>query len=149
MIVVTQLIHHFRARRFEWFMALALFCIGYALHQPGDTFARSPSYDLLASWASEETWAIILMGTGALRVMVLFVNGVMLANAAEIRAVLGVWSFSIAMMLAVGFHSAPVEGSILASLTTLMAVFELSNIWTATVDAHDRRQEARDVRHPR
>lgn len=149
-MIVVQLVHHFRARRFEWFMALALFAIGWALHQPGDTFARSPSYDLLASWASEETWAIILMMTGALRVFVLFVNGVKLRQAAEIRAVLGVWSFSIAMMLSIGFHSAPVEGSILASLTTLMAVFELSNIWTATVDAHDRRQAARDaLHHPR
>lgn len=146
MLIVVQLVQHFRVRRFEWFMALAMFSIGHALHQPGDTFARSPSYDLLAHWAGEETWAWILMVSGVVRVAVLIVNGVMLANAAEIRAILGVWSFSIAMMMALGFHSAPVDGSVLAALLTLMAGFELSNIWTASLDAHDRRQ-ARNAPH--
>ncbi len=147
MLIVVQLVHHFRVRRFEWFMALAMFWIGYALHQPGDTFARSPSYDLLARWAGEETWAVILMLTGIIRVFVLVVNGVKLRNAAEIRALLGVWSFSIAMMMAVGFHSAPVDGSVLAALVTLMATFELSNIWTASIDAHDRRMARKHAPH--
>ncbi len=139
-MIFVQLVHHFRVRRFEWFMAFALFAIGVMLHDPADTFERSPSYILLAHWASEETWAWLLMVTGFVRVFVLILNGVFFRKAAEIRAVLGVWSFSVAAMMAIGFHSAPVEGSVLASLMTLMAVFELSNIWTASLDAHDRRQ---------
>ncbi|KTR07477.1 hypothetical protein NS365_04085 [Aureimonas ureilytica] len=149
MVIVVQLARHFSVRRFEWFMALALLWIGWALYQPADTFARSPSYDIMARWASEETWAYLLMGTGFVRIVVLVINGVVLRRCAEIRAALGVWSFSIAMMMAIGFHSAPVEGSVIAYLLTLMALFELSNVWTAFLDAHDRRmarQHAHDTR---
>lgn len=146
MLIVVQLVHHFQVRRFEWFMALVFIGVGQALGHPSDTFGLARSYDVLAAWASEPTWASLLIGTGIARVVVLFVNGVMLRRAAEIRTAFGIWSFSVCAMMGMGFYEAPVEASIAAPIFALMALFELSNIWTASLDAYDRRMERRHAR---
>ncbi len=41
-------------------LAADLCAWGVILALPGDTFASSHSYDLMAAWFSEETWAVIL-----------------------------------------------------------------------------------------
>ncbi|WP_062206815.1 hypothetical protein [Aureimonas sp. AU12] len=149
MVIVVQFVRHFSVRRFEWFMALVFIGVGWALASPEDSFGNSSSYDLLARWATEQTWAEILIATGALRAIVLFFNGVVMRRAAEIRALLGVWSFSIVLMMALGFDAAAMAPSTAAPIYLLMAAFELSNIWTAAIDAHDRRAGRKHAGHTR
>lgn len=79
MILLRRVAHgvrsHFPLRLSEWLMAYPSLTTGLALLATPDLFTVSPSYDVLAGWADEETWGALLLLVTALRLAALFVNG--------------------------------------------------------------------------
>lgn len=66
---------HFHIRLTEWTMVLPAVLMGVALTQQQDMFDISRSYAMLASWAEEIIWGIIVMFCGMVRLIALIVNG--------------------------------------------------------------------------
>lgn len=66
---------HFSSRLHEWLMTYPAAATGLALWSSPDLFDVSHSYDVLASWATEGTWAALLLVATALRLAALTVNG--------------------------------------------------------------------------
>jgi hypothetical protein len=63
-----------RYRRSEWGLAVCMVGWGTVLFIPGDTFDVQ-SFVIMATWASENTWAIGCTILGGTRIGVLVVNG--------------------------------------------------------------------------
>lgn len=66
---------HFVLRSPEWWLASALFGFGFQLAMPPDIFSTSSAYEVLASLASQKTWATLLLIISSLRILALILNG--------------------------------------------------------------------------
>ena len=79
MIVIRTLAHgviaHAGARYTEWIGMVVLIGIGLAFFYQPNVFQISPSFSVMASWASQDIWANILLFAGAVRMFALIING--------------------------------------------------------------------------
>lgn len=66
---------HFVIRASEWVMLWPAFGLWAVLHLDPDMFSTSPSFAVLADWADESTWALIIAGCGLARLFALTING--------------------------------------------------------------------------
>lgn len=73
--VVRDAKHHFIVRFQEWAGTFMLAQFGFALLRPGFSFSLSPSYSVMASFATERTWATCLLTVAGLRFVALVLNG--------------------------------------------------------------------------
>jgi putative Mn2+ efflux pump MntP len=72
--VVSGIANHFIMRLPEWACCLILLMFGLTLLQDGNTFEQ-PSFSIMAHYASEDTWGLVLTLIGALRLTALVLNG--------------------------------------------------------------------------
>lgn len=79
MIILRTLTHgitsHASRRFTEWVGAYPLIALGYALSLEPAAFQQSQSFAVLLSWATQNTWSILLLLVGAERLFALMVNG--------------------------------------------------------------------------
>jgi uncharacterized membrane protein len=66
---------HFGMRVTEWIMTAALFGWSTVLAGHPETFDRTQSFEVIAQYGSELTWANICMTVGFIRLFALVVNG--------------------------------------------------------------------------
>jgi hypothetical protein len=130
------LVHYgykFRLRRTEWIAAAQCFIWGFVLLLPLDTFA-GPTFSILASWASENVFGIIMLIAGALRLTGLIINGARQRVTPWMRlggALIGCFIFSA---ISLGYAATGSVGVWLAAWP-VVAVVEFFNIWDTTRDA--------------
>ena len=73
--VVKDVRNHFVLRFQEWLSTFILAQFGATLLRPGFSFSVSPSYSVMATFASENTWAVCLLVIAGLRFVALVLNG--------------------------------------------------------------------------
>ena len=66
---------HLLLRLPEWMGAGFLFALGAQLSRPGDSFALSRIYDVLARMGSERQWALVALTIATVRFVALILNG--------------------------------------------------------------------------
>ena len=66
---------HLLLRLPEWLGAGFLFALGAQLSRPGDSFALSRIYDVLARMGSERHWALVALTIATIRFVALILNG--------------------------------------------------------------------------
>ena len=66
---------HFWMRFAEWILTIESVCFAETLLEPGDTFDSSPSYTLMAKFASERTWGLVIALVAGARLTALVLNG--------------------------------------------------------------------------
>jgi hypothetical protein len=66
---------HFGMRVTEWIMTASLFGWSTVLSANSMTFGRNRSFDVIAQYGTEMTWANICMAAGFIRLVALVVNG--------------------------------------------------------------------------
>ena len=70
--IIADVLTHFVPRRIEWLFASIVFCLGFKLLRPEDTFASAPAtYRILSSLAPEPVWGWILFIVGGARLVAL------------------------------------------------------------------------------
>lgn len=66
---------HAGIRFTEWVGAFPLVGLGLILHHQPDVLQQSASFSVLTQWATQETWVLILLTIGLMRVCALIING--------------------------------------------------------------------------
>lgn len=132
MIILGPIRITFFARRLEWIGAAIMTGMGLRLLDPANTFAQ-PSYAELAAFANEGTWGNVLFFSGVICLAVLYYNGRWKASP-EARGACAIFRGLVWMALAIGLESAGTAST--GTVTyAFLALGELSNVWTAAVDA--------------
>jgi len=103
---------HFPIRVSEWVMVWPAMGMWAALQAMPDMFSVSPSYEYLARWASEQSWAWIIMACGMVRLAALTINGTFkgFAFSPHIRAVASIVGVAIWSQISLGFLMAFLTG---------------------------------------
>jgi hypothetical protein len=132
----------FRVRAAEWFLAGVVFLWGVVLIQPADTFALSHSYDELARWANEPTWAWFCLVGGGTRLAALAINGAARPSP-HVRAVFAALSAFFFAQISLGLA---LSGGVTTGLAVypLAACFDIYNAMRAAEDAAQSDRKARD-----
>ncbi len=131
-ITLRGITEHFPARRFEWICAGIIFGVGLRLLDPAESFSQ-PSFSELARWAGEGIWGVIMLVVGAARLIVLAYNGAWRPSP-EMRAAFAGAGGLLFLSFAWGIEA---SGTVSpgAIVYLILALGELSNVWTAAVDA--------------
>lgn len=66
---------HFPIRFSEWFLTWPLLGWAWTLQADPATFDKSTSFQEMATWADERTWALVCFGAAFVRLFALIVNG--------------------------------------------------------------------------
>lgn len=67
--------HHAGVRFSEWVGGVSLGLMGYMFLIQPDIFVISPSFKVMAQWASQEAWANVLLAASLIRIIALVING--------------------------------------------------------------------------
>ena len=132
--VLLHLGHKARLRRPEWIAATQCFIWGIVLALPTDTFSLGDAYDVMASWGTEDAFAIAFLSVGTLRLAGLAINGARRKVTPWMRltgALLGCGLFGL---VSLGFAASGVIGTWLAAWPVVVAV-EFFNIYDTARDA--------------
>lgn len=138
--VVTGVWSHAGSRATEWIGAIPLVGMGLVLLSAHDVFAISPSFVLLAAWASQAAWANIMLTGGLARVCALIVNGSfpvsyryspMIRFAASWLAMM-IWA-AVSLAMYAAWREAGGSPTGMVAYGTL-AVMELRNVYSSRVD---------------
>lgn len=138
--VVTGVWNHAGARVTEWIGAIPLIGMGIVFLIGGDIFSISASFVLLAAWATQATWANILLAGGLARVCALIVNGSFPVSyryspivrfLASWMAML-IWS-AVALAMFAAWREVGGSPTGMVAYGTL-AIIELRNVYSARVD---------------
>ena len=138
--VVTGVWNHAGARVTEWIGAIPLIGMGVVFLTGGDIFSISASFALLAAWATQGTWANILLSGGLARVCALIVNGsfpVSYRYSPIVRFLASwlamlIWS-AIALAMYAAWREVGGDPTGMVAYGTL-ALMELRNVYSARVD---------------
>lgn len=143
MIVLRALaqgaIAHAGVRATEWIGAVPLIGMGYVLNIQKDAFAISPSFTQLSIWFEQQTWVMIVMLTGIVRLLALFINGYFrsFTYSPTIRFCASMIATVFWAMFTLGFFIAWQDNG--GALTGIVAygtisILELRNIYVSRVD---------------
>jgi hypothetical protein len=121
----------FEARASEWALACVMFSLGVVSAVNEDLFASSNAFGVLARWATQETWALIFLSVGFVRLCVLFVNGGYWRTP-HFRSALAFASCFVWFQLVLGF--APNVSFLLATMP-----------WVFLLDAYNALRSAREA----
>jgi hypothetical protein len=136
---------HFHIRATEWVMLFPSVMLGAGMLYQHDMFTKSPSFRIVARWAEEPTWALLVLICALLRLSALAVNGTFQGFGVSphmrlIASFAGAafWSqfslgFLIAYLTGVGSWDAPVAYS-------TFCFMEILNITRAWADVTARRR---------
>jgi hypothetical protein len=138
---------HFRTRVTEWFAAALLIQLGVTFYLPPEVFPVQPSWAVLAQIAPEETWGIVMLAIGALRVGALTINGTYQGFrwSPHIRALTAFLSCGVWLQVVMSLWLSPVPGTGLGTYRLILCL-ELWNVWRAALDVgFVERRRALDV----
>lgn len=126
---------HFRLRATEWFAAGVLIVLGRKMYFPPPTFPTSESWRVMAEQMSEESWGLIFLGIGLLRLSALTINGTFtgfrfspLIRCVTAFLACGLW-LQVVMSI---FESSPNGTGF--EMYRMILILELYNLWRAGVD---------------
>lgn len=151
MIILRTLAHgvwsHAGVRFTEWLGAGPLLGVGYVLYAQPEALYLTPSFVLLAAWASAAAWSNMLMLCGLMRLIALFVNGTFkgfrhsptIRFAASCAAAMFWTWFTIGIFTA--WRDAGGSPTGIVAYGTLIAL-ELRNAYVSRVDMASARGEA-------
>lgn len=125
--------HRIHLRMAEWHLAISMLICGIVLLSKGETFAMDP-YVSIRGMASEEVWGWILLVIGALRVIVLTINGTLPRGSPHLRATLSAFSAVIWSILFSGYLASDVP-SLMIAITGVAILTEFVNIIRAAGSA--------------
>lgn len=137
---------HFRARCLEWIMGVALIGWHVALTLRPDTFETSQSFDLLASWGDEASWALACIVAACLRYGALAINGTFRERfryAPHLRALAGLFAASLwgniclSTIIACAFDGGSPTGIVAYGMFLWL---ELDNLFFAMADVTGERK---------
>lgn len=125
--------HRFGPRMTEWLVALQTALWGLVLLLPAETFA-SPAWNMFSSIMSEESWGVLMLFLGLVRLGGLVVNGARKNITPWIRIVSAGFGFLIFVGISFSFTLSGVISTWIAIYPTI-ALVELANIYRAAHDA--------------
>jgi hypothetical protein len=137
--VTTGIKQHFQIRISEWLMVPLYFAMYYGFMVQPDMFSKSPSFYQLRQWATEETWATLLLVCGLARLVALIVNGTFQSfpYSPHIRMATSTMGAVFWSQFSLGFLIAYIAGvgafSAVAAYATFTA-FELANLYRSSRD---------------
>lgn len=130
---------HWQIRATEWVMVWPAIGIGTALNFQFDMFDVSTSYTALERWATQETWASMVLICAMVRLVALVVNGTFrgFQYSPHMRAFasvmgIGFWSqFCLGFLSSAVFNGGAWSGAVAYSTFVLM---ELLNLYRSMSD---------------
>ena len=139
---------HFPIRFSEWVMLWPAFGMWIVFQISPNMFSVSPSFSVLASWAEEGTWALVLAACGVARLTALTVNGTFpgFAYSPHFRAgasIFGalIWSqFSLGFFMAYLASGGAASGAVTWSTMVLLEIMNTYRSW-ADIGKNRRRHE--------
>ena len=137
---------HFPIRVTEWVMALPALGMFVLLQLDPIMFTRSPSYEYLARWANESTWALIIAGCGITRLAALTINGTFhgFVWSPHIRAAASLVGVTVWSQISLGFLIAAIYGQGAGSGVigwSSLAIIEIVNVYRSWSDVGKHAQE--------
>lgn len=136
---------HFKLRVAEWFATALLLQFGLILYGPDEVFPHSPNLSVMAQWASEQTWGLLCLGTGAIHLLALTINGTFRGFrwSPHIRATASFMACFLWFQITLAIFMSGVGGTGLGTYRLVLAL-EIWNVIRACVDigAVERRHAA-------
>ena len=136
----TGIVEHLPVRVSEWVMVIPAIGMNIVLRAQPDMFSKSPSFSTLSSWATQETWALLCLMCGGIRVIALAINGsfgTSFPYSPHLRMFASLIGILFWSQYSLAFVDAAVTGqgawSGVVPYTTFV-VFELVNFWRSNVD---------------
>jgi hypothetical protein len=136
--VFTGVVESFPVRASEWLLSIAMIWWGFILLDETPIFASSPVYGPMASLFAEETWGLMAVLAGFVRLLALVINGTFSGTlysfySPHIRCTMSFITCFIWAQISLGFQASGV-------VTTGMAVYPilfLLDAWNAVRAAGD------------
>ena len=132
--VLLHVGYKFRLRRTEWIAAAQCFIWGFILALPFATFDNGAAYRVLASWAPEWVFAVIMLIAGTLRLAGLVINGARRRVTPWMRLAGALIGCGLFTAISLGFAASGVVGTWIAAWP-VVAVVEFFNNYDTTRDA--------------
>lgn len=126
---------HFVVRAPEWFSTFLLLQFGWILYFPPDVFDFSPNLQVLAQWATEETWGLICLSVGGVHLAALIVNGSFprFQYSPHVRALSSLLAFALWLQITFGIWLSGIGGTGLGTYR-LICLLEVWNLFRACQD---------------
>jgi len=133
----------FPQRPSEWVLALMMLSWGLVLAEPVKTFELTPIYLGLARIASEETWSVICLLIGSVRLFALMMNGAWPTITLPLRTIMAFSSCFFWFQVSLGIVAAGIGGiaNTAIAIYPWLAVLEMICMYRDGVD-HARLKEA-------
>jgi len=132
-IVLRNIATHFPARSSEWIMGCGLTCWGAALLNAQFSFTTNPNFVGMAALGTEQTWGVIAVLAGAIRLIALFINGTYQSfqHSPHLRAATGSVACFVWCSIWIALMASPTARIAYAMLLAI----EINNVWRAGADA--------------
>ena len=138
MVIIQDIISHASVRKLEWIMTGLMIHLGWIFIQPGDLFDGRPAFSVLAQYATANSWGLLFLTFGIIRLIVLIMNGTHIKQSSEIRMFLSAISFIILCMWIWGIDSS--DATVTGGATyKWLALGELANVWQSSADRLKRK----------
>lgn len=130
---------HFHIRLTEWIMAYAAIGMWLAFNLQPDMLSSAPSFFVLERWASQPTWAALVLAAGLARLAALTVNGTFQAfrYSPHLRVTASFLGILFWSQFTLGFMISWAEGAGAFSAVIAYSTFclaELANIYRSWAD---------------
>ncbi|WP_309084143.1 hypothetical protein [Chelativorans sp.] len=150
--LATGIREHFPQRVSEWVLTGAILGWAAVLSGDGNTFANAPSFSELARMADEDTWAVICLVVGLLRLTALVINGTFRAfpysphmrGLASFAACIFWGQVALGMMLAWLNHGAAGTGMVIYLAAMAQDAWNLFRAWADVGASQQARVVKRD-----
>ncbi len=141
---------HFVIRWTEWAMLWPTFGLWIGLQLDPDMFSKSPSFVVLASWATESTWSFVFGMAMLCRFAALAINGTFkgFAFSPHIRAAVSligvvIWSqISLGFLQAFLYNGGAFSGFVGWSLPVLLELMNAFRSWLDVGREYPRKADA-------
>lgn len=138
MVIIQDIISHASVRKLEWIMTGMMIHLGIIFVQPGDLFLGRPAFHVLAQFATANSWGLLFLVFGLIRLVVLIMNGTHIKQSSEIRLFLSAISFIILCMWIWGIDSSNATATG-GAVYKWLALGELANVWQSSADRLKRK----------
>lgn len=137
--IYRGIVSHFKIRISEWVMIWPSFGMWAALQIDSSMFTTSPSFSMLAAWADQGTWAMVMALSGVCRLAALVVNGTFkgFAFSPHIRASASLVGVIVWSQISLGFLLAYVQsgGALSGAIGwSTMVLLEIVNVHRSLAD---------------
>lgn len=123
----------FPVRAAEWALAIMIFNWGITLSLNTDLFASQPSYRVLAGTMKQDSWALLCLSVGGIRLIFLLINGAW-RRSPHLRAVGAFVSILFWFQISMGFAMAGTWSTAI-SIYPILLLLDSYNAMRAVGDA--------------